>query len=167
MTQSVLVLIKPDGINKLLVGEVFSKLAHPDLALVALRVIQPTRELVEEHYQHLKDETYFDKMVDFLQGKFHENKNLIAAVYCGDNAVERCREIAGDTDPREAKPDTIRGAFGCITDKGIYENVVHVSSDEKEAEREVKLWFNPDEIICELYPTKLKDVPEYKERVWA
>jgi nucleoside-diphosphate kinase len=88
-------------------------------------------------------------------------------VYWGDDAITKVRQLAGATNPEEADPTTIRGSYGRITTKGLYENVLHTSSNESEAEREIKLWFQPDEIIVDLYPTKQVDIKLEKKRVWA
>jgi nucleoside-diphosphate kinase len=77
----------------------------------------------------------------------------MALVYQGPDAIDHVRYIAGSTNPEEADPTSIRGAYGRITTKGVYENVIHASSDEKESEREIKLWFKPEEIVVPLYPT--------------
>ena len=73
----------------------------------------------------------------------------------GENAVKKARAIAGATNPEEADYRTIRGSLGRVTTKGIFENVVHVSSDHIEGKREIKLWFWPEELTVELFPTKL------------
>ena len=73
--------------------------------------------------------------------------------------------MAGATNPEQADPTSIRGSYGRITTKGVYENVVHVSSDPAEAEREIKLWFTPDEVIVDLYPAKVADL-RCPARVW-
>ena len=100
-------------------------------------------------------------------GKYHQQKKLIAVIYYGENAIARCRTIAGATNPEEADPESIRGAYGRITTKGVYENVVHVSSDAAEAEREIKLWFSPADVTMDIYPVKYKTVSTHKEKVWA
>ena len=90
----------------------------------------------------------------------------MALVYWGKDAIKKCRELAGATNPEEAEPTSIRGSYGRITTSGVYENVIHVSSNEKEAEREIKLWFAPDEIIVDLYP--IKEIRKRAEKkVWA
>jgi nucleoside-diphosphate kinase len=90
----------------------------------------------------------------------------MAMVYWGEGAIEKVRRICGSTNPEEADPVSIRGAYGRITTKGVYENVIHASANAPEAEREIKLWFDPDEIIVDLFPTKtVKGTVE--KRVWA
>lgn len=166
MKEPALVLIKPDGISKGLVGNVFLKFAQSDLEIVALRIASVSRSLAEKHYKHLRGKPFFEEIVDYLAGEYHKNSGLIAVIYYGSKAIEKCRQIAGATNPEEAVPQTIRGSFGRITTKGVFENVVHVSSDKEEAEREIKLWFEPDEILAELYPTKTKNMNAHKKRVW-
>lgn len=166
MKEAALVIIKPDGISKGLAGNVLTKLAQADLEIVALKIAKTNRKLIEEHYAHLKDEPFFGGVVDYLLGKYHKRKKLLAIIYFGEKAVRKCRKIAGATNPEEADPFSIRGSFGRITTRGIYENVVHVSSDTEEAEREIKLWFTPDEVTADLYPVKTKLIKAHKERVW-
>ena len=75
------------------------------------------------------------------------------------------RELAGATNPEEADTVSIRGQYGRITTKGVYENVIHTSGNLAEAEREIKLWFEPDEIIYDLYPSEALEM-KVKKRVW-
>jgi len=91
----------------------------------------------------------------------------MALVYWGEEAIVKCRQLAGATNPEEADSTTIRGSYGRITTTGVYENVVHVSANEQDAQREIKLWFLPDEIIVDLYPTKVITEKDKKARVWA
>ena len=150
MNEAVLVIIKPDGIKRRLIGQILDKLAQTDLDIVAMRVCVATRKLAEDHYKHIKGQPFFKEVVSYLLGEFHNEKRLVAIVYHGPNAIKKCRKIAGLTNPEEADPLSIRGAFGRITTKGLYENVVHVSSSVKEAKREIKLWFSPKEISVHL-----------------
>ena len=164
MKEAALVIIKPDGVNKGLVGNVFRKFTPSKLEIIGLQVFRASRFLAEEHYMHLRGKPFFEEIVTYLTGTYHKQKQIIGVVYYGEKAIHKCRTIAGATNPEEADPMSIRGAFGRITTKGVFENVVHVSSDKKEAEREIKLWFKPDDLIVKLYPTKI--VTE-KKRVWA
>jgi nucleoside-diphosphate kinase len=91
----------------------------------------------------------------------------MALVYWGGDAIKKCRELAGATNPEEADPTSIRGSYGRITTSGVYENVIHVSSNEPEAEREIKLWFEPLDIIVDLYPTKKIIEKESTRVVWG
>jgi len=99
-------------------------------------------------------------------GKLHKRHKVMALIYYGENAIEKIRAICGKTNPEEADPETIRGQYGRILTSGVFENVVHASDSIESAEREIKLWFEPDEIIYDLYPTEIKVFMNYKKRVW-
>lgn len=165
--QAVLILIKPDGLKKSLTGNILTRLSETKLEIVAAKMVRVSRELAEAHYCHLRDKPFFNDLIKYIQGEFHDRRKVMALVYWGKDAIAKCRELAGATNPEEAEPTTIRGSYGRITTTGVYENVIHVSSNEKEAEREIKLWFQPDEIIVSLYPTKEILETSKKTRVWA
>ena len=167
MEQAVLILIKPDGLKKSLTGNILTRLSETKLEIVAAKMARVSQELAEEHYRHLKDKPFFGELVKYLQGELHDRKKVMALVYWGKDAIKKCRELAGATNPEEADPTSIRGSYGRITTSGVYENVIHVSSDEKDAEREIKLWFDPDEIIVTLYPVKEKTEKELSRKAWA
>jgi len=167
--QQTLVLIKPDGLKKSLTGNILTKLSEAKLVIIGAKVVRVSRTLAEQHYQHLKEKPFFEELIRYIQGKLHGEpyNRVLAFVYRGEEAIARVRKIAGATNPEEADPVSIRGAYGRITTKGIYENVIHCSSDESEAEREIKLWFRPDELVEEIYPTTIVEQEKVKERVWA
>lgn len=166
MKEPALVIIKPDGISKQIVGHVFSKFSQTRLDIIGLRVMKVTRGLAEKHYMHLRGKPFFEEIVTYLSGGYHKENKLIAIIYYGADAIKKCRAVAGATNPEEACGGTIRGSYGRITTEGLFENVVHVSSDRKEAEREIKLWFNPDDILVKLYPVRTIIAGSKKERVW-
>ena len=167
MPEATLVIIKPDGLQKSLTGNILTRLSETKLAIIGCKIKAVSRELAEAHYCHLKDKPFFEEIVQYLMGEFH-TKRVMAMVYYGDDPIQKIRQVCGATNPEEAEPGTIRGSFGRITTKGIYENVIHASSDPKDAEREIKLWFEPDEIVFDnLYPAKEATVPQKKKRVWA
>jgi nucleoside-diphosphate kinase len=114
----------------------------------------------------LKDKPFFGELIKYIMGELHDRKKVLAMVYWGEDAIQRVRELAGETNPEQADAISIRGQYGRITTKGVYENVMHASSDEKDAEREIKLWFEPDEVIVDLYPTKTKELKNVKKRTW-
>ena len=167
MNQAALVLVKPDGLKKSLTGNILTRLSETKLEIVAAKMVRVSKNLAEEHYQHLKDKPFFGELIKYLQGELHDRKKVLALVYWGKDAIKKCRELAGATNPEEAEPTSIRGSYGRITTSGVYENVIHVSSDEKDAEREIKLWFAPEEIIVDLYPIKEKTEKELTRKVWA
>jgi len=155
--QQTLVLIKPDGLAKSLTGNILTELSDTGLILVGAKIVQVTHELAEEHYQHLSEEKFFDELIRYIMGEFHV-KRVLALVYHGENAIVKVRDVVGATNPEQAAPHTIRGKFGRITTKGVFENVVHASENEKEAEREIKLWFRPGELTQTIYPMESKKV---------
>jgi nucleoside-diphosphate kinase len=165
MVQQTLVLIKPDGLKKSLTGNVLTRLSETKLDIVAARIVKVSKELAGEHYISLKDKPFFDDLLKYLMGEYHKKK-VMALVYWGEDAIQKVRAICGSTNPEEADPVSIRGSYGRITTKGVYENVIHASANEQDAEREIKLWFQPDEVIVELYPTK-KAKETVEKMVWA
>src|SRR3989338_4702297 len=152
-----LVLIKPDGLVKSLTGDIISKFSETELIIVGSKVVQVTKELAEEHYQHLREEKFFDELIKYIMGEYH-TKRVLALVYQEENAISKVRKLVGETNPEKAEPTTIRGKYGRITSKGVFENVVHASENEKEAEREIKLWFRPEELVFTFYPAEPKEV---------
>jgi nucleoside-diphosphate kinase len=167
MHEPTLVIIKPDGLQKSLTGNILTRLSESKLVIVACKIKSVTRDLAEAHYCHMRDKAYFEDIVTYLMGEYH-TKRVMAIVYIGDEAIQKVRKICGATNPEEAEPGTIRGSYGRITTKGVYENVIHASSETKDVEREIKLWFDPDEIVFdELYPTKEVTVTQQKKKIWA
>lgn len=166
--EQTLVIIKPDGLKKSLTGNILTRLSEAKLKLIGAKVIKVTRELAEKHYSHLKNKPFYEEVIDYIMGKLHgkEYSRVLSLVYQGKDAISRVREIAGSTNPEEADPTTIRGQYGRITTKGAFENVIHCSGNPQEAEREIKMWFNPDEIVEDIYPAKTVD-DTIKKREWA
>lgn len=167
MNQAVLILIKPDGLKKSLTGNILTRLSETKLEIVAAKMVRVSKVLAESHYRHLKDKPFFGDIIKYLQGELHDRKKVMALVYWGEDAIKKCRTLAGATNPEEADPTSIRGSYGRITTSGVYENVIHVSSDAADAEREIKLWFQPDEIIVDLYPSESVIKKETKVNAWV
>lgn len=167
MNQATLILIKPDGLKKSLTGNILTRLSETKLEIVAAKIARVSKELAEEHYRHLKDKPFFAELVKYIQGELHDRRKAMALVYWGEDAIPKCRQLAGATNPEEADPTSIRGSYGRITTAGLYENVVHVSANDEDAQREIKLWFKPDEIIVDLYPVKEVIEKEKKVKSWA
>jgi len=167
MNQKTLVLIKPDGLKKSLTGNILTRLSETKLEIIAAKIVKVDKELAIEHYKQLSDKPFFSDLIKYIQGEYHDRHKVMAMVYWGESAIEKVREIAGSTNPEEADCTSIRGAYGRITTKGVYENVIHASANPKDAEREIKLWFEPSEIIKELYPAKTITIEKQNKRVWA
>ncbi len=147
--EKTLILIKPDGLYRKLTGLAIDRLEAAGLELVAAKLVAVTPGLAKEHYKALADKPFFPNLIRYIRGEFHGYKDhrVIALVFRGENAIGKARLVAGATNPEHAAPGTIRGSFGRITTAGQFENVVHASSDEADASREVALWFKPAEIL--------------------
>ena len=165
--QQTLVLIKPDGLKKSLTGNILSRLSETRLEIAGARIVRVSRELAEEHYKALKDKPFFNELVDYIMGKYHARLKVMALVYHGEGAIQKVRDICGATNPEEADPRSIRGAYGRITTSGTYENVIHSSATHEEAEREIKLWFTPEELVYLIFPINEIEKPNVKTLVWA
>lgn len=151
-----LVLIKPDGMQRHLAGLAIDRLDNTHLEMAAAKVVSVTEELARRHYALLEgqgvfaDKARFNQLISFIKGDYHgvSKRRVIALVYQGEDAVKVIRAAVGVTNPEDASPDSIRGAFGRVCRKhGYYENVVHASGNVEEAEREIGIWFRPEEIV--------------------
>jgi len=163
-----LVLIKPDGLVKSLTGNIISVLSETKLKIVGAKIVKVPRELAEKHYEQHKGKPFYENLIDYIMGKFHTDR-VLALVYHGENAIEKIRKLAGSTNPEEADPISIRGKYGRINSKTqVFENVIHCSDSEESAEKEIKLWFNPDELAEVIYPVKeIKCMDcKFSRRVW-
>jgi nucleoside-diphosphate kinase len=132
VSERTLVLVKPDGVRRGLVGDVIARIERKGLKLVALDMRTIDRETAEAHYGEHRDKPFFGSLVDFITGG-----PLVAMVVEGPRAVEAFRSLAGATDPVVAAPGTIRGDHGLE----IQENIVHGSDSAYSADREIKLFF--------------------------
>ncbi|MBI4657208.1 MAG: nucleoside-diphosphate kinase [Elusimicrobia bacterium] len=147
--EKTLILIKPDGMARKLTGIVIDRLDNAGFEMVGAKVVAVSEELARKHYEALKNQPFFENLIKYIRGEFHGIKNhkIIAFVYKGENAVEGVRKVVGATNPEQAACGTIRGSFGRITTKGQFENVVHASGAGPEAEKEIELWFKPEELV--------------------
>ncbi|MBM9468072.1 nucleoside-diphosphate kinase [Nakamurella leprariae] len=133
MSERTLVLIKPDGVRRALVGEVLSRIERKGLTLVALELRTATTEVAAAHYAEHEGKPFYDGLLEFITGG-----PLVAAVVEGPRAIAAFRQLAGGTDPVEkAATGSIRGDFGLETQF----NLVHGSDSTASAEREIGLWF--------------------------
>ena len=166
MKEATLVIVKPDGLKKSLTGNVLSRLSETKLKIIGSKIVCVSEAQAQKHYCHLTNEPFFSELIKYITGKLHGENRVMLLVYWGEGTIDKVRKIAGITNPEKADPVSIRGAYGRILTTGLYENVIHASSDLEEAEREIKLWFEPDEIVYELYPTKEKILNGVKKGVW-
>ena len=133
VTERTLVLVKPDGVERKLVGEVLARIERKGLDIVALELRTVEREIAEQHYAEHDGKPFFGDLLEFIT-----SGPVLAAVVEGPRAIAAFRQLAGGTDPvAKATPGTIRGDFGLETQY----NLVHGSDSPESAEREIKLWF--------------------------
>lgn len=145
--EATLVLIKPDAIRRRLTGAVLSRLDELGFEVIGAKTVRVSRALAEEHYKPLREKPFYDELIHYLCGELHGVEYVLALVYYGPGAIEAVRRLAGSTNPEQAEPASIRGALGRLTTSGLMENVLHASSDEQEAQREITLWFRPEELL--------------------
>ena len=138
MNERTLVLIKPDGVQRLLTGRILSRYEDRGLKLVGLKLILVSRDLAERHYAVHRAKPFFAGLVDFIT-----SAPLVAAVLEGPNAIAVVRAMNGATRPHEAAPGSIRGDFALET----AQNLVHASDSTENAAAEVALWFQPAELL--------------------
>jgi len=177
-----LVLIKPDALKNSLTGFVFSQLSefHTGARFAAVKIVNVNRILAEEHYAEHKGKVFYEALLDFITGKIHYpdkdkwKRRVIAIAYQGPDILKKIREIAGPTNPhqaREEKPGCIRSlgtlvpikdAEGNIIDNRM-DNLIHTSATHADAEREIKLWFLPQDIppLMRAYPTEMCQIHYY------
>lgn len=132
MSERTLVLVKPDGVSRGLVGEVLSRIERKGYSLVALELRTLDRATAESHYGEHADKPFFGDLVDFITGG-----PLVAAVIEGPDAIEAWRTMMGVTNPIKSAPGTIRGDFANV----MQENLVHGSDSAESAAREIALFF--------------------------
>jgi nucleoside-diphosphate kinase len=132
VSERTLVLVKPDGVSRGLVGEVIGRIERKGFTVVALQMQTVTRAIAEEHYSEHRDKPFFGELVDFIT-----SSPLVAAVIEGTDAIASWRTMMGATNPSQAAPGTIRGDLATQTQN----NVTHGSDSPTSAEREIALFF--------------------------
>lgn len=130
--ETTLVLIKPGGVERNLIGEITRRIEARDLKVAGLKLINAPRATVEEHYAEHRERPFFNDVVTYLT-----SGPIVAIAVSGTNAVKAIRTMMGATNPLEANPGTVRGDFALTID----DNLTHSSSDPEAAARELALWF--------------------------
>lgn len=131
------IMIKPDGVQRNLVGEIVSRFEQKGFKLVGAKLMTVSKELAEEHYGEHKERPFFGELVDFIT-----SSPVFAMVWEGENVIATARQMMGKTNPADALPGTIRGDFGVTMGK----NVIHGSDSPESAGREISLWFKENEV---------------------
>lgn len=132
------VMVKPDGVQRSLVGEIISRFEKKGLQLVGLKLMQIPQETAAKHYGEHKEKSFYGELIDFIT-----SGPVVAMVWEGLNAVSVARTMMGKTNPAEAAPGTIRGDFAVF----MGNNVVHGSDAIDSAEREISIFFSADELV--------------------
>ncbi len=132
-----LVLVKPDGVDRGLTGEVIRRIEAKGYRLVRLERRTATRELLDAHYAEHQGKPFFEPLVEFML-----SGPIVAMVVEGQRCIEGFRSLAGATDPTAAAPGTIRGDLGRDWGHSVQQNIVHGSDSPESAEREIAIWFS-------------------------
>lgn len=130
--------IKPDGVQRQLIGEIICRFETKGFTLVGLKFMKVSRELAEQHYDVHKEKPFFSGLVEFIT-----SGPVTAMVWEGDGVVAAARKMIGATNPLSAEPGTIRGDFGV----NIGRNLIHGSDAVETAQREIELWFKAEELV--------------------
>ncbi|MEN9713536.1 MAG: hypothetical protein RLZZ164_200 [Actinomycetota bacterium] len=136
MTEQTLVLIKPDGVKRNLIGEIIGRIEAKGYVVVDIKKFTPTRELLHAHYAEHEGKPFFDPLVEFMM-----SGDVVALCIEGNRVIEGFRSLAGATDPTVAAPGTIRGDLGRDWGGKVQQNLVHGSDSAESASRELTLWF--------------------------
>ena len=136
--QQTFLAIKPDGVQKALIGKIISRLEEKGFKLIGLKLMKVTNELAEKHYGEHKDKPFFKGLVNFIT-----SGPIVAMVWEGKNIISSLRRMMGKTNPLDAELGTIRGDFAI----DIGRNVVHGSDSEESAKREIALFFKEQELV--------------------
>lgn len=131
-------MVKPDGVQRNLTGEIISRFEKKGFQLVAAKLMQIDRSLAEKHYAEHQDKPFFSELVEFIT-----SSPVLAMVWQGKDVIQAARQMMGATNPLEAAPGTIRGDYGV----NVGQNIIHGSDSPESASREVKLFFNEQELL--------------------
>lgn len=132
------VMLKPDAVSRGLMGEIISRFERKGLKMVAAKFMEITEDIAAEHYAEHLEKPFYPKLLDFIT-----SGPVLAMVWEGEDAIRVVRAIVGKTDPTEALPGTIRGDYGMIKTM----NLIHASDSPESAEREIAIFFSPDQLI--------------------
>ena len=135
-TEKTLVLVKPDGVSRGLVGEVIFRIEAKGYSIDALRMLHADRELLEQHYAEHVGKVFYEPLVEFMM-----SGPIVAIVASGNRVIEGFRALAGVTDPTVAAPGTIRGDLARDQGTKVVQNIVHGSDSTESAAREIKIFF--------------------------
>ncbi|XCB29757.1 nucleoside-diphosphate kinase [Arcanobacterium hippocoleae] len=136
MSEKTLILIKPDGVKRGLVGEILRRIEAKGYEIAELKMLQATDELLAAHYAEHVEKPFYPEMAEYMQ-----SGAIAAAIIAGTRVIEGVRALAGATDPTSALPGTIRGDLARAWDQGAIQNLIHSSDSVDSAQREIAIWF--------------------------
>jgi len=131
------VMVKPDGVQRNLIGEIVMRIERKGYQLIGAKLMMVPRELAEAHYAEHKGKPFFDELIQFIT-----SGPVFAMVWQGEQVIAAIRKLMGKTNPVEAEPGSIRGDYGI----SMGMNIIHGSDSPANAEREINLWFKPEEL---------------------
>ena len=136
MTERTLILVKPDGVERNLTGQVLARFERKGYRIAELKMLVPSRELLEQHYAEHKGKPFYEPLVSYMG-----SGPVVALVLEGNGVLEGARTLMGSSHPTTAAPGTIRGDFGRDWGESVQKNLVHGSDSSESADREIALWF--------------------------
>ncbi len=139
MMEKTFLMVKPDGVQRNLIGEIVSRFEKKGYQLVGAKLMQIPTELAEQHYGEHKERPFFGELVEFIT-----SGPVFAMVWEGENVISTARLMMGATNPKESAPGTIRGDFAVTVGK----NIIHGSDSPESAEREIGLFFKQEELVA-------------------
>lgn len=132
------VMVKPDGVQRRLMGKIIERFESSGLKIVAMKFIKASKELAEKHYEIHKNKPFYEGLIKYIT-----SGPVLAMIIEGEDVISIVRKMVGETDPKKALPGTIRGDFA----QHIGRNIIHASDGKETAEKEINLWFKEDEIV--------------------
>lgn len=143
-----LILIKPDAMARKLSGIVIYDLDHLNLKMIGLKLVSVQKHLAEKHYEVHKEKPFYNDILKYIMGEYHNVHFIIAIAYEGEDAIKKLREYAGKTNPDDADPLTLRGRYGKVNSKtNNFDNVMHISDSPENGEKEISIWFSKEELV--------------------
>ena len=134
--ETTLVLVKPDGVKRNLIGEIIARCEKKGYSVQSLKLLEPSRDLLAAHYAEHEGKSFYEPLMEFMS-----SGPVVAIALQGQRVIEGFRTLAGPTDPTTAPPGTIRGDLGRDWGTTVVQNLVHGSDSTESAERELPLWF--------------------------
>lgn len=147
-SEKVLILIKPDAMARNLAGIIIHDISQLKLKMIGMKLVAVDKHLAEKHYEIHREKPFYQDLLKYILGEYHNVKSIIAIAYEGEDAIRKLREYAGKTNPDDAEPTSLRGRYGKVNSKtNNFDNVMHISDSPENGEKEIAIWFDKDELI--------------------